>query len=193
MIHPNRYRIARASGAAPAAPPGGAQVVGGWGCGLDGPVSPVSTVILLGCALALSLVVIPVHADEATLSGAFVPVSVPSGQRVLLSEVLLDDSPGALWARFRFVAPEISRQSDAAYDAAAVGGGRMDYERSAADMEHLCGSVVLDYLREHALSPSMVVISFSDRPVEFGFQDAEATQFFEAYRLEKDRCIWEAF
>jgi hypothetical protein len=129
------------------------------------------------------------HADEGDLSGAFVPVTVPSGQQVLLSEVLLDDTPGALWARFRFVAPGISRLNA---DAEGDEGG-MDFASSAADMEHLCDSLAMDYLREHDLSPSMVVISFSDRPVEFGTPDPEATQFFEAYRPDEGRCIWEAF
>ncbi|MEP2717433.1 DUF6497 family protein [Pseudophaeobacter sp.] len=145
--------------------------------------------MLLGSTAGLMLITGPVGADDANITGAFVPVTVPSGQQVLLSEVLLDDSPGALWARFRFVAPGISRQAEALGDASEV----LDFEKSAADMDHLCDSLALDYLRQHDLNPKMVVISFSDRPVEFGAQDPEATQFFEAYRPDQERCIWEAF
>lgn len=204
MICNSQIETARAHGAAPAALPGGAQSFGGRGCGLAGwsfrfgahrslqRVGAVALAAVLACTLS------PLSADESTggvahdgnLTGAFVPVTVPSGQQVLLSEVLLDDTPGALWARFRFVAPQIARAADGIGDAA---DRAMDFERSAADMDHLCESLALDYLDQHALSPSMVVISFSDRPVEFGTSDAEATQFFEAYRPEGERCIWEAF
>jgi len=189
MIRSNQHQTARANGAAPAAPPGGAQAIGGWGCGLVGWLSPVVNTALLGSAALLLLTVQVVRAEEPGLTGAFVPVTVPSGQQVLLSEVLLDETPGALWARFRFVAPAISRQG-ALSDGA---GAAMDFQRSAADMEHLCDSLALDYLRKHELAASMVVISFSDRPVEFGTPAPEATQFFEAYRPDDGGCIWEAF
>ena len=41
--------------------------------------------------------------------------------------------------------------------------------------------------------PSQIVISLSDRAVPFGEADPEATQFFEAYRVEGGACIWEMF
>ena len=51
-------------------------------------------------------------------------MSVPSGQMVTLQEVLLDDAPGELWVRFRFLAPEITRDggSVASYAADRLGG-----------------------------------------------------------------------
>ncbi|MFD3190582.1 DUF6497 family protein [Sedimentitalea sp. HM32M-2] len=109
-------------------------------------------------------------------------ITVPSGQPVELNEVLVDDRPGEVWIRFRFVAPQIARQS-----------GSVDYGQAAADMDHLCRNLVLPYLAEYALSPSRVVISLSDRDVPFGLAAPEATQFFEAYRLEDADCIWEEF
>ena len=39
------------------------------------------------------------------------PLAVPSGQTVTLAEVLSDENPGALWVRFRFLAPEIAREN----------------------------------------------------------------------------------
>ncbi|OIQ26871.1 MAG: hypothetical protein BM562_16155 [Alphaproteobacteria bacterium MedPE-SWcel] len=96
-----------------------------------------------------------------------------------LSEVLLDETPGALWARFRFVAPQI-----AGTDAAA---------QSAADIDHLCAALVVPYLAHHAITPERVVISLSDRSLPFGSTAPEATQFFETYRLEAGTCIWEGF
>ena len=41
--------------------------------------------------------------------------------------------------------------------------------------------------------PNQVVISISDRPVDFGETDLEATQIFEAYRREGAECVWESF
>lgn len=110
------------------------------------------------------------------------PVTVPSGQKVALQEVLLDEAPGALWARFRFLAPAIARD-----------GGTVDYGQAGADMDHLCAALALDYLKQHGISPARVVISLSDRAVEFGAPAPDATQFFEAYRPEDGVCIWEEF
>jgi len=126
--------------------------------------------VALLCAAAPALAQTP----EAT------PVAVPSGQPVALVEVLLDDTPGALWARFRFVAPQI-------------GTGGVGMDTSGPDMDHLCAEAALPYLAAHDIEPARVVISLSDRSVAFGASDPEATQFFELYRVENGACIWEAF
>ncbi|WP_120981163.1 DUF6497 family protein [Ruegeria conchae] len=105
---------------------------------------------------------------------------VPSGQPVELSNVLLDTNPGELWVRFRFIAPNIG---------ATV--GRITYDVAVIDMEHLCQTLAVPYVAQHDLDPARVVISFSDRPLEFGTSEPDATQFFEAYRLEQSQCIWE--
>ncbi|MFT4961044.1 MAG: hypothetical protein ACI92Z_002130 [Paracoccaceae bacterium] len=109
-------------------------------------------------------------------------MQVPSGQLVTLTEVLIDEQPGEVWVRFRFIAPEISRQ-----------GGSVSYDIAAPDMDHLCEMLVLPYLQEYALTPARVVISLSDRDVPFGASAPEATQFFEAYMPKSSRCIWEEF
>ncbi|PCJ09421.1 MAG: hypothetical protein COB16_04460 [Rhodobacteraceae bacterium] len=159
MIRISRHRTARAGGVAPAAPPGGARTFGGWGCGY---------------LCALMLFIMPLSADE--------PFPVPSGQDVTLTEVLLDQGPGELWVRFRFVAPAISRKT-----------GRISYDQAGPDMDHLCDALALPYLQTHAITPARVVISLMDRPVPFGSQDPAATQFFESYRPEGAHCIWEEF
>lgn len=109
-------------------------------------------------------------------------MQVPSGQLVVLSEVLVDEHLGETWVRFRFLAPDIARV-----------GGRVSYDAAAPDMDHLCEQMVLPYLVEFALTPARVVISLMDRDVPFGASAPEATQFFEAYRPETTRCIWEEF
>ena len=116
----------------------------------------------------------PVSAQSENL------LPVPSGQPVHLSDVLLDENPGELWVRFRFIAPKIG------YTA-----GRIGYDVASADMEHLCHTLAVAYVAKYELDPARVVISLSDRPIEFGNSAPDATQFFEAYRLEESRCIWE--
>ncbi|MEX0307247.1 MAG: DUF6497 family protein [Ruegeria sp.] len=127
-----------------------------------------------GCALILALVagVTPVLASNL--------LPVPSGQPVELSDVLLDTNPGELWVRFRFIAPKIGSTA-----------GRITYDVAVIDMEHLCETLAVPYVAQHELVPARVVISLSDRPLEFGTSEPDATQFFEAYRLEQSRCIWE--
>lgn len=116
-----------------------------------------------------------------TLSAAQ-SIPVPSGQIVTLNEVLIDEEPGETWVRFRFVAPEIARPA-----------GTVDSEIASSDMDHLCEALVVPYVQDYALQPKRVVISMSDRPVAFGDADPGVVQFFEAYRLENTRCIWEGF
>lgn len=105
---------------------------------------------------------------------------VPSGQPVELSNVLLDNNPGELWLRFRFIAPRIGSTA-----------GRISHDVAVIDMEHLCKTLAVPYVARHALDPARVVISFSDRPLEFGTSEPDATQYFEVYRLEQSMCIWE--
>jgi hypothetical protein len=136
------------------------------------PVFPIPQAI--GALLALSMAAVPAAAQQA--------VQVPSGQAVDLNEVLVDDTQGETWVRFRFVAPQIAR-----------GGGTVTYETAVTDMEHLCRHMVIPYLSDFALDPSRIVISMSDRDVPFGEANPQATQYFEAYRLADDNCIWEAF
>lgn len=169
MIRVTGIRIARAACAAPAAPAGGAHRAWGRGCGYAG---------LAGAAL-LSLFSSAVAAEA---DGAVKRVSVPSGQPVTLNEILLDHEPGAPWLRLRFVAPQIARN-----------GGAITHDQAAQDMDHLCKDLALPYIEAQSIAPERIVISFADRAVPFGAQDASATQFFEVYRPSDETCIWEGF
>lgn len=111
-----------------------------------------------------------------------VEIAVPSGQPVELIEVLNDQVGAQTWLRFRFVAPQIGPVADG-----------IAFEAAAEDMAHLCDTLALPYLAQHALSGDMVVISMAERAVEFGASDPETTQFFEAFRIQEGRCIWEGF
>ena len=115
--------------------------------------------------------------------GDDVPILVPSGQSVTLQDVIWNSiGPDGPVARFRFVAPEIART-----------GGTISAEQVAADLQHLCENVVLTTLAQKGVSPSNVLVSLADRAVIFGETVPEATQYFESYRIDGDRCIVELF
>lgn len=158
MIRAKRHRTAGATCVAQAAPAGGARRWWGRGCGY-----------VLGALVSIA---------AAAEAQALLPV--PSGQPVRLSDVLLDNNPGELWVRFRFIAPKIGPAA-----------GQIGHDVASIDMEHLCQTLAVPYVSEHRLEPARVVISLSDREIDFGQADPDATQFFEAYRLENTRCIWE--
>lgn len=117
------------------------------------------------------------------LAGVDDPIPVPSGQAVLLQDVVQDaPGPQGLTVRFRFVAPAIARA-----------GGTVAPEDAFVDMEYLCRTYAMPRLSNTGPVPAQVVISLSDMAVPFGEPVPEATQFFEAYRIEDGTCIWEAF
>ncbi len=109
-------------------------------------------------------------------------IAVPSGQPVTLLEVLTDQPGQGLTYRFRFVAPEISREK-----------GQPDFELIGRDLEHLCNAYALPRIAEGGPVPNQIVISIADRPTVFGEPDPQVTQFFEAYSIEDDACTWEPF
>jgi len=109
------------------------------------------------------------------------PVVVPSGQKVLFHDLIADrQGGGAVTYRFRFVAPGIAR------DGTGIG-----IDVAGGDMDALCDAFAIPRLPADAPVPAQVVISLSDRPVEFGVSSPDATQFFEAYQVENGACIWE--
>lgn len=110
-------------------------------------------------------------------------IAVPSGQMVTYHDIVQDQpGPYGLTYRFRFIAPQIGRD-----------GVGLDIETAGPDMDFLCKEYALPRLSVIGPVPAQVVISLSDRPVEFGTATPEATQYFEAYRIEDDTCIWEGF
>jgi len=110
-------------------------------------------------------------------------ISVPSGQSVTLHDIIWNSAgPEGAVARFRFVAPEIARA-----------GGSVTADQVAQDLLHLCENVVLGTLAERGALPPNVIVSIADRAVSFGETVPDATQYFESYRIDGDRCISELF
>ena len=119
---------------------------------------------------------------EQTKQGAE-PIAVPSGQEVrFLDTIHAEPGPEGLTQRFRFIAPAIARA-----------GGTIDAETAQADMEVLCKDFALPRLAQTGPVPAQVIIVLSDREVAFGEPAPEATQYFEAYSIDGDRCVWEPF
>ena len=117
------------------------------------------------------------------LTAAAADFGVPSGTDMELYEVLIDKVDTQDWARFRFVAPGIDRfKPDAP-----------DFFRLLNDFPVLCDKIALPYLTEYKLEPAIIAISMSDRVVEFGTADPEATQYFELFSISDGDCIWEEF
>jgi hypothetical protein len=111
------------------------------------------------------------------------PIEVPSGQQVVLQDVIWNEpGPEGLTIRFRFVAPQIARDL-----------GDIDFDAAVKDMAHLCQIYALPRVLGNTPMPSQIIISMADQAVEFGSATPDATQFFEAYSLDGDACIWEAF
>lgn len=107
-------------------------------------------------------------------------ITVPSGLPITLQEVITNRPGQGLTYRFRFISPDIAR-------------GQRDYEMVEADMAHLCKVFALPRIPTPGPKPNQIVISIADRETAFGSPDPEITQFFEAYSIEGDTCIWEPF
>jgi hypothetical protein len=108
------------------------------------------------------------------------PIPVPSGQTVTLLDVVLNaPGPAGATARFRFVAPGIA-------------DGTVDFDTAAADMAALCQTYALPRVARNVPAPAQIIISLSAAPVAFG-APTDIVQYFEAYRIDGETCIWEVF
>ncbi len=109
-------------------------------------------------------------------------VDVPSGQPLTLIEVIWNvPGPAGTAVRFHFLAPEIAP------------GGSIGFDVASTDMAALCDTYAVPRVEEAGATPDQIIIAMSDRVVPFGQTDADATQFFEAYSLQGDTCVWEMF
>ncbi|WP_428539698.1 DUF6497 family protein [Profundibacter sp.] len=125
------------------------------------------------------LVAIVMAAAGPLLAGA---IDVPSGQPITFQDVIWEAEGGENTFRFRYITPEISRD-----------GGSVEFDQAEGDMRYLCEHSALPALIEQERDVDHIVISLSDRPVEFGKADPAATQFFDSYSPQGNNCIWEGF
>jgi hypothetical protein len=110
-------------------------------------------------------------------------IAVPSGQTVTYVDTVQGaPGPEGLTIRFRFLAPAIARD-----------GGTVAPDAAQDDMLALCRTFALPRIAVTGPQPAQIVISLSDRPVEFGVADEAATQFFDAFSIQDGDCILELF
>ncbi len=107
-------------------------------------------------------------------------IALPSGQTVTLIDVIVEDAPPV--ARFRFLAPAIDPAGDA-----------LTYDRVRDDFAVLCDAYAVPAMAQAGVTVREVVVSMSDRVVEFGVASPDATQYFEPFSVQEGRCIWEQF
>ncbi|GKY88346.1 DUF6497 family protein [Sinisalibacter aestuarii] len=130
-----------------------------------------------GATLLAALVAAPALAEGAG------GIALPSGREVTFHDVIWGEpGPSGLTVRFRFLEENLAGIVDA-----------VPYDEIEADMHFLCESYALSRISNIGPQPHTVMISVSDRPVEFGEADPDATQIFEAYRPEDGACVWEGF
>lgn len=133
-----------------------------------------------GWELLLALLVV----GQGGLAQASEPVpAVPSGLSPQLFEQFLEVKPDGMftYARFRFLVPELAQ------------GKVPGFEVLAEDFAVLCRDYALPLVANSDDKVDRIVISYSDRAVEFGASDPDARQFFEQFSLKNGTCIWENF
>ncbi|GGB22250.1 DUF6497 family protein [Allosediminivita pacifica] len=132
---------------------------------------------------------IPGFILAAVLVAALPPATARAEGEAVLPESGYDDlalhdtipreDDTAPW-RFRFVLPDL-------------GDPGHSFDDVSATMMALCERVVVPRLGDRAGEGDRIVVTLMREPVDFGSTDPQSVQFFEAYRLEDGRCIWEFF
>ncbi|MCI5038701.1 MAG: DUF6497 family protein [Donghicola eburneus] len=118
-------------------------------------------------------------AVATTVRGQEGAPTVPSGLDLTLFELILENQPdGQVWARYRFVAPDLQQS---------------DFDRVSGDFPEICASYALPELDARGTHPAMIVLSYADRPIPFGEAAPEAVQFVESFRVDQGACIWEVY
>jgi hypothetical protein len=135
-------------------------------------------VLTAAAAIAAAGAVGPVGAERWPTG----EVIAPSGQPLVLSEVLFEENPysGEMQVVVRLLAPLI----------AGEGFARSELRE---DMDWACRTWGVPAAETLASAPDWVVVEFMAAPVERGRATPEIRQFFETYRLEGLVCIWELF
>jgi hypothetical protein len=127
---------------------------------------------LMEATVLWGVMVLPAAAAEEIIA--------PSGQHVEWQETRQDaPGPDGLTMRFRFIAPDID--------------GKVDTDTALNDMQWLCDSWALPRIASTGPQPAQVIISLAAREVPFGVASDDTTQYFEAFRPEGGRCIWEIY
>jgi hypothetical protein len=88
-------------------------------------------------------------------------------------------SHGVHTVRLRYVSDQLS-------DNAAFG-----FERIEQDFSHLCHQFGLMARTRSAPNAEQIIISMASAPTAFGETAPQVVQYFDSFRIESDRCIWD--
>ena len=140
----------------------------------------VCAVTGLGCPEELDEIVTP---ETIVLEqGADGSVSLPSGLVVAQQEMRLEPVGAPTHAvntvRLRYVSAQL---------AAAEFG----FEQIEGDFTHLCTSFGLKARELSAPNAEEIIISIASQPTAFGETAPNVVQYFDAFKVEGDACIWE--
>lgn len=106
-------------------------------------------------------------------------ITLPTGEIARLHEVIDDVGEDQPIYRFRYV-------SDGFVP------GALDADALLDDMTFLCQQGALPRMQTMG-DVRPVIISLADRAAPFGVLDSTVAQAFEAFSIDGNRCIWEAF
>lgn len=96
--------------------------------------------------------------------------------QVNLDEIIVARDVMPPVARFRFTAPGLQ--------------SGFDYAQLSDVMMTLCSTHALPKLGEIRAEMWQIIVSLSDRVVEFGASDANAVQVFETFDVVDNQCTW---
>lgn len=109
-------------------------------------------------------------------------VLLPSGLVVSLQETRLEPVGAPTHVvrtvRLRYVSPQLEEDAFA-------------FDRIEGDFAELCASFGLKTRARSAPQAEQVIISIASQPTAFGESAPKVVQYFDAFRVESDTCIWE--
>lgn len=108
-------------------------------------------------------------------------IALPSGRNVTHLETIIDQD--AMTSRFRFTMVDLQTNPEALSDG----------PERVADLGFLCELFAVLEADAAAAYPDAVVISVASEPTAFGDANPDVAQFFEAFVVEDDHCIWDEF
>ncbi len=107
-------------------------------------------------------------------------VTLPSGAGVAFHDAMWEEDSGAL--RLRYIVDAVADPAYAAQDQAVF-----------ADMEWLCESQALPMIRVNGNPWDAVLITLMAEPLPFGEIAPDVVQFFEAFQIVDNHCIWDEY
>lgn len=130
------------------------------------------------------------HADQSSQTEPVALTQAPDGTITLPSGLVLRQhelrlepqgavSHGVQTVRLRYVSEQLS-------DSAVFG-----FEQIEQDFSHLCHQFGLMVRGRSAPNAEQIIISMASAPTAFGESVPEVVQYFDSFRVENDRCIWE--